>query len=144
MRVDGWCCFDTCCRLSLYISSTIHSQSRCSVPLALQFLHFQTKFASPLLPDISLFSCWKLVMLGIPSNGASALQHGKRVGRTRPQVTLVMQILEPSSVMKILEPYRIERQAQTQEAGILTNRDRLIQLGCVSRHDVHWTLNVYQ
>lgn len=65
----------------------------------LQFLHFHTKFASPLLPLISLFS-WTCYQPPISGMRNTSSRH--------------------------------------------TNRLTATVFGCVSRHDVHWTVKVYQ
>lgn len=73
----------------------------------LQFLHFQTKLASPRPPLISFCSCVvSIAVRNISVNSSSKEDTGMVYQRTKR--------LTPT------------------------------QLACVSRQDVHWTLNVYQ
>ena len=56
MGIYGWYILDVGCALPLEGESA-KLEIRQRLLYTLQDLHFQTKFASPLLPDISLLSC---------------------------------------------------------------------------------------
>lgn len=61
LLIGRGCCLDGCRRLALEIYEFPFHRS--DVYPTLQFLHFQTKLASPLLPLISLFSYCGLLAL---------------------------------------------------------------------------------